>query len=196
MKHPGNTDLKSARRTLAQIVKALNDQRLHFALQQYHLIANDPADICELDDTCQQIRRLATELAYAYREQVIGLYIDSKEVEGSTAELRRPVTPVSEAQSVPVAFVRRQAFKTRVQNETYVVERLLQWAGGDYFTVFSSKENGALRKDPWRTSLIEEACGRNFLVKEPDGEPKVIPISQYQEQRKDRPHGCQQISEG
>jgi hypothetical protein len=184
-------ELRSAARTLKRVTNLLIDQRTHFGLSASALTAGDPKLLCELDDACQHIRRLAVELCVAYREMVIGTYLDFH----GRQQLVRPQSRMTECTTLPVAFERKQAYKARVRNEGAVVEKLLQWSGGDAQTVFSSGENGALRANPWRTSLIVEACGPQYVIHEPEGEPKVQAISSYQ-QRKANNHGCEQILEG
>jgi hypothetical protein len=184
-------EIRSAARTLKRVTNLLIDQRTHFNLSASALTAGDPKLLCELDDTCQHIRRLAVELCVAYREVVIATYLDFH----GKQQLVRPAQRYVDLTNLPIAFERKQVYKTKVRNEAAVVEKLLHWSGGDAQSVFSSGENGALRANPWRTSLIVEACGPQYVVHVPDGEPKVQPISSYQ-QRKANNDGCEQILEG
>jgi len=151
---------------------------------QHDLVNLTPEQLFRLDDDLQTVRRAAVASADKFRQYVIGIHLQQLETSTGKAILERPEQLRNEIMQVPAQFAYRQTMKTRVRNEAKVVEKLLHWAGGDPISVFNSGESGALRSNPWRVSLIEQACGRTYLLKEPDGEPKVVAISQYQADRK------------
>jgi len=178
----GTSPFQRTRVRAAKILESLDC--LEEAIE-HELLQLNPDQLFRLDDQLQAVRRKATAAADMFRQYVIKFHLEQRSEARGNPIIERPEELRNEMMQVPAQFVLRQVFKTRVRNEAKVVEKLLHWAGGDPIAVFHSGESGALRANPWRTSLIEEACGRTYLLKEPDGEPKVVAISEYQAQRKE-----------
>jgi len=177
------TQYKRAQARLGRVLESLDCLEESMQNEMYGLT---PDCLFALDDAVQRVRRKAVALADLYRQHVIGFHLQQKAGADQKAVIERSPDWKCEAMNVPAQFALRQQWKVRVRSEAKVVEKLLHWAGGDPQAVFHSGETGALRANPWRTSLIEEACGRTYLVREPDGEPKVIAVSQFMAERKER----------
>jgi hypothetical protein len=174
--------IKKMQNSLADLDELIEQSMAHFT----------PVQMFILDDEIQSARRTMTASADRFRQWVIGCYLERLDMQGGKpANIVRPTELVSELKNVPAEFRLQQQYKTKVRNEPAVVEKLLHWAGGDPQAVFHSGEGGALRANPWRTTLIEEACGRQYITRTPDGEPKVCAISDYAAKKKGQDNGCE-----
>lgn len=186
---PSDPIFNEAKRSIRRVQHALAvlDELIEQSMSHFN-----PVQMFVLDDELQSARRAMVETADRFRQWVIGCYLERLDNQGGrAANIVRPPELVSELKNVPAEFRLQQQYKTKVRNEGAVVERLLHWAGGDPQAVFHSGEGGALRANPWRTTLIEEACGRQYITRTPDGEPKVCAISEYAAKKKGLDHGCE-----